>query len=109
MAAQVRDGALWLTVSSTPRTKGMKSLTGVVATTLKALRLTVVWSVLPEAVAWSALAGGCVLESLFGENGFLCRDDCFDFEERPEVFSGSWLIPNGTPRGGKTLDRVFER
>ena len=83
----------------------MKSLTGVVATTLRALRLAVVLGAPSEVVVLGVLEGVGVLEPLFGgdDSSFLkCKDPNSVFEERSEVSSGScMLIPNGTPGAGK--------
>lgn len=55
VAAQVRGGAEWLTVSSVPRIKGMKRVAGAIATTLKASRLVILLEVRLEKDEFSSL------------------------------------------------------
>lgn len=55
VAAQVRGGVEWLTVSSAPRIKGMKRVAGAIATTLKASRLVILLEVRLEKDEFSSL------------------------------------------------------
>lgn len=91
----------------------MKKPIGAIMTAFNALRLVVVLGALPsEVVVLGVLTGVVVLESLSGgdnSSSLKCKNPDSGFEGRSEVSSGfCMLIPNGTPRGRKTLDRVFE-
>ena len=91
----------------------MKKPIGAIMTAFNALRLVVVLGALPsEVVVLGVLAGVVVLESLSGgdnSSSLKCKNPNSGFEGRSEVSSEfCMLIPNGTLRGGKTLDRVLE-
>lgn len=88
VAAQVRGGAEWLTVSSVPRMKGTKRVTGAKVMTLKVSRLVIVSEACLEKCDFSFL---------------ILKDEIFGLGGSAGLFSGSRkTIPNGTPRYGKT-------